>query len=268
MKPAIALLIVLALLAGCTQGNPQTVATGSESGGGETPTSPTPTTPPTTTSTAPPPREPTAPRVYVPFAAPDNVTIYQETAIVNGTADGGRLSYSADADAMPATIVHRDDGTWSLTIKVTPGHTNVTVYHEVSDTFDYEDIVITRLVQGTVQVDFRGVPGHVNRDDTVWIDVDAHASQSYYDDQPVAHPDYANVHDLMVTWTNVAEIPVVYKPDKNLGQQLMQIDGVGDPTVNSGAFWCYELNGASATLGITGQEFHAGDVVHWALGCV
>lgn len=227
----------------------------------------TSTSAPSSSSSSPASTPPSGPAAVAVSAS--GLTIYQETALVNGTAPPSTvLTYKADADAGAGSFQRRSDGTWTLTLKVSPGRTNVTVTDDDGTHAVSARLVVTRLVQGTVQVDFRGAPGHANHNDRVWIDVDAHASNGYYKGQPVPHPAYANVHDLLVTWTNATGVAVVYKPDSNFGQQLMQIDGVGDPTLNTSSFWCYNVNGSSAPLGITAMEFKPGDVVSWNLGGV
>ncbi|MES2155363.1 MAG: DUF4430 domain-containing protein [bacterium] len=222
-----------------------------------------PASPPVTSTNPPAPTSDT-----VAFSAPTNVTVHQGVAVINGTAPAGVLSFKADADAGPGAFTRGAGGSYALTLPVAAGQTNVTVTFDDGKVPTSHSLVVTRLVQGTMQVDFRGVPGHANRNDAVWIDVDGRASASYYQGQSVAHPSFANVHDLMVAWTAATDVPVVYKPHATFGQQVMQIDGVGDVTGNSAAFWCYKVNGSSNVLGITSQPFAPGDVVSWSLGSV
>jgi hypothetical protein len=158
------------------------------------------------------------------------------------------------------------DGAFTVQVPLQPG--NATFEATADDGTDTARAMMSlvRHAMGSVKVDYRNLPGHTARTDEVWFDPDSRPSLPYYEGQPVAHPAFANVHDLMVAWTAQTGVVVTYKPHASFGQQVMKIDDVGDPTMNTSLFWCYRYNGDLASMGITGQEFKHGDAVAWSLG--
>lgn len=190
------------------------------------------------------------------------------TLVVGGTVTGParvslRLVHNGTTTDLPPIEAA---GQWGATVEVPFGRSVLRAAADDGRTTATAETEIVRLSKGTMQVAFRGMPGHADRNDEVWFDPDSFPSLAHYEGQPVPHPGHANVHDLMVAWTAQTGVPVVYKPHASFGSQVMAIDGVGDATSTTSAFWCYEVDGASATMGITPQPFHDGIVVRWALG--
>jgi len=214
------------------------------------------------------PATPTTPLslTITPTARTRNATI-----TVSGTVShAAHLSFTLHHgnETMPVAPAIEANGPWTSTIEIPPGNSTLTVRADDGFATAQARTYLVRLAKGNVQVDFRSIPGHANRNDDVWFDPDSHLSASSYAGQSTPHPEFANVHDLMVAWTAQTGVPVVYKMHASLGAQVMQIDGVGDVTGNSAAFWCYQHNGASASMGITQQEFRGGDAVKWVLAPV
>ncbi|MCA1819461.1 MAG: hypothetical protein ABR562_06740 [Thermoplasmatota archaeon] len=188
------------------------------------------------------------------------------TVTVHGSlSHAAILSLDLSGTALPS--LHAA-GAWSTIVALPLGRSNLTVTADDGRGTATATARLVREAKGTMQVDFRGVPGHDAHDDAVWFDPDSFPAASYYEGQPVAHPAYADVHDLMAAWSAQTGVAVIYKAHPTFGQQVLQIDGVGDPTMNSAAFWCYKVDGTAAALGITEEEFHDGDVVSWSLGTV
>lgn len=192
-----------------------------------------------------------------------NETVFVQGEVTAASQLSFVLDHAGEKAVLPGMAA---DGVWGLEVVIPHGNSTLHVTADDGVTTATANASLVRLANGTVQVHFKGLPGHTDRNDEVWFDPDSAPSASHYVGQGVPHPGYANVHDLMVAWTSQTGVPVVYKPHSSFGSQVMQIDGVGDPTLHSSVFWCYTVNGATASLGITGQEFHPGDAVAWHLG--
>ncbi len=217
----------------------------------------------------------TAPPVHVVLNVPPRVATQNETAWVNGTATPGATVLPIDVHGSPAKATAGADGRFSLPLaSPVAGHRLRQLGAFLGSGAAYANLTVVRFAQATMQVHFGGYPGHTDRDDKVWYDPDGNASASMYAGKDLGHPNYADVHDLMVTWTNTTGVQVEYGYSSGLGFSVSRIDGAGVP-VNAPAglpsvqndYWCYDLNGASASKGITDQPLAPGDVVSWSLGC-
>lgn len=183
-----------------------------------------------------------------------------------------RLSGSVGVPAKVSVEARRDgerifaqsidaDGLWTLDVQGIPfGRSLVVVTADDGATTQRADLMLVRLAPATVAAEFTSaVPQRPAVNDTIWVDVDAFLSAPQYVGQPIEHPPFANVHDVMETWN--ATRPIAFSFHPSFGAGVESIDGHG-----ALSDWCYDVNGDSAPLGITGMEFHPGDVIEWH-GC-
>lgn len=242
MKPTLATLLLLAAaLAGCAQSTaPETTSSV-----------------PTATATDLPQEIELLVLTVNPPAATQN-----ETLTLTGTVSRA-AQVSVGAEKVQA------EGSWSLAVAVAFGRTNLTVLADDGTATASANITAIRLASATVEIHYNTL-GKQDTVDLVWYDPSAFASAVLYAGRDVAHPPHANVHDLMVTWTQATGVEVVYGYSNGIGFSVQSIDGVGTglgiPTLDN-SYWCYEYNGASADFGITSQELQPGDAVLWGLGC-
>ena len=240
MKPALALLAACALLfAGCATSSTTTTSENhDEAGHGQA-----------SSSTAPVPLLLTV----APLAATQNDTI-----TVKGTV-------SRAAQVSIGTVSAQATSAWNLVVPVEFGHSNLTVVADDGQASARLTVVAIRLASATMEVVYTAaVPPHPSSMHTVWYDPDGFASKSMYADKPRPHPGYANVHDVMVSWTEQTGTLVEYGYDDAFDFGVNAIDGVGNPlTASAPPYWGYEVNGATADLGITLQAVTAGDVISW-----
>jgi hypothetical protein len=199
--------------------------------------------------------------------APDRVETKGAVAYVNGTtAPGATVSVRGG----PGAPTMRPDGAWSYRIEPAYGRTNLTFSADDGHTTRQAKATVVRLASATFEAAYTmAVPPHASSSDLVWYDPDEHASASLYAEKGATHPAVASVHDLMVTWTRQTGTPVTYSHSTSFGFGVERIDGVGAPLSNgTPPYWCYKLNGASASLGITLQPVAPGDIVTWEFaGC-
>lgn len=177
----------------------------------------------------------------------------------------GTLDRAARVSVTGADPVDAPAGPWMVHVPLDFGQTNLTVTADDGSAAAQAQVVAIRLASATMQVVYTSaVPPHPASEHVVWYDPDAYASASMYADAGVEHPPIANVHDVMVTWTEQTGIPVEYGGPGSFGFGVNKIDGVGQPLTSSAPpYWGYEVNGETAPLGITSMEVHPGDVIHW-----
>lgn len=128
-------------------------------------------------------------------------------------------------------------------------------------------VTFVRLATATMRVTYTAYPVHADLEDIVVYDPDTLASAADYEGTATARAPEFTVHDLMALWTVQTGIAVVYSRSDSFGFGVEEIDGVGN-TLDAGdpPWWCYQLNGESADLGISLQQVAPGDVVTWDLG--
>lgn len=181
------------------------------------------------------------------------------------------LVTQADGEAGAATLVPAVEvaaGAWSLQVPLAPGRTNLTVTADTGRATAQATVQAVRLVAATFEARFTAAfPPHAPIQDEVWYDPDGRASAPLYADVDAEHPPYANVHDLMVTWTQQSGKAIEYDYFDGLGFSPSRIDGVGQPLTSSAPpYWCYQVNGETVDFGITLQPVQEGDVVTWEYG--
>jgi hypothetical protein len=200
--------------------------------------------------------------------APERVVAEGGSATVRGTVTpGALLGYRIGAQQRQVEVA--PDGSWSFTVEVAPGRTEAVLTADDGAGTARRTVQLVRLVTAQVQAEFRGYPGHPDRDDSVRFDPDALASAPAYEGRDLRHPDGATVHDLMVEWSALTGVEVTYAYSNGLGYSVASIDGVGSPVQNGilSSTWCYSVNGDSADRGISTMPVVEGDVVTWRLGC-
>ncbi|MEA3191180.1 MAG: hypothetical protein QOD77_1762 [Thermoplasmata archaeon] len=179
------------------------------------------------------------------------------TLVLAGTVDRAvRLTVTN------ATTADVPAGPWSVTVPLDYGQTPLRVLADDGKATAVRDVVAVRLASARVQAEFTAaIPQKAPLDDEVWLDIDAFLSAPDYDGKPIAHPPHANVHDVLVAWTQTGRA-VEFSFNDSFGFGVESIDGYG-----ALSDWCYDVNGASAPLGITGMAFQPGDEIAWH-GCV
>jgi hypothetical protein len=177
-----------------------------------------------------------------------------ETTTVTGSVNHPAL---VSIDGGPSLDVK--GGRWTLTTQKldfgrTPGVVRVDDgVHSVT-----ANVTFVRLASATISAEFASaVPPRAAIEDTFWFDVDAYLSAPQYEAAGIQHPPHANVHDAMVAWGHEVE----YSGPGDFGFGVESIEGHG-----ALSDWCYDINGASASLGITDMQFTPGDVIAWH-GC-
>ena len=214
---------------------------------------------------------------HVVISAPAVVVTQGDSATINGTATPGahiRPTTLHGIFGPLANVTAGADGKWSMILPATYGHRFYPIGAYLGTATALTNVTVIRLAQATMQVKFNGSPGHTDRDDKVWYDPAGNASASLYAGKDTSHPANAIVHDLMVTWSANGGLAIEYGYSNGLGFSVSRIDNAGLP-INAPAglpsvqndYWCYDLNGASASKGISTQELKPGDIVTWSLGC-
>lgn len=197
---------------------------------------------------------------------PAKATTAGETLLLNGT-----VSASATITFLPASLKIpslQATGAWQAKIPLAYGRTSVRVVASNDQSTAAQNVTLVRLAPIEVKVNYNMAPGHTARDDKLMLDLGDFSSASAYTGKDLAHPDFATAHDAMVAWTNTTKVQVSYEYSKGLGFSVSQIDGIGSPLAGAPVQpWCYNYNGASASLGISSQPIKAGDVIEWVLGC-
>ena len=177
----------------------------------------------------------------------------------------GTLDRAARVSVTGAAPVDAEAGPWMVHVPLEYGHSNLTVIADDGEATSTQQVVAIRLAQATMEVVYTAaVPPHAATTHTVWYDPGAFASAALYEEAGAEHPPIANVHDVMVTWTQQTGIAVEYGGPGSFGFGVDKIDGVGQPlTASAPPYWGYEVNGETAPLGITSMEVHPGDVIRW-----
>ena len=180
-----------------------------------------------------------------------------DMAMLTGTLDrAARLSVTG------AAPLDAKAGPWMVHVPLEFGQTPVRVVADDGLATAAQDVVLVRLAPATVRAEFRSaVPPRDPIDVALWVDVDGHLSAPQYEGKGIPHPPHANVHDVMAALA-AAGHPVEFSYHESFAFGVESIDGHG-----ALSDWCYTVNGESASLGITGQEFRPGDVIEWS-GCV
>jgi len=239
-----------------TASSPSPAATSPTSTG--TATSATGSSTPSTTSTS---------GTVLSLTAPAQVETRGTHLQVNGTVTPGALLAVRGGAGSPVVAA---DGTWTYALDPAFGETHLVF--TADDGHGALSVNVTAIRLASAQFDVKytaAVPPHAASSDTVWYDPDEQASKSMYLANGTTHPAGATVHDLMVTWTRQTGTHIAYSYSASLGFGVSFIDGVGQPlTAEAPPYWCYKLNGASASLGISTQTFAPGDDVTWEFaGC-
>lgn len=174
-----------------------------------------------------------------------------ESMLLEGTVDR-----AARISAGPLSV--DANGPWSIAVPLEFGQNPVLVIADDGKQTTKQEVVLVRLAPATMTADFTSaVPPRPSLNDTIWLDVDAFLSAPAYAGKTLAHPPHANVHDALVAWVQAGRA-VEFSYNANYGFGLESIEGHGALSE-----WCYDVNGESASLGITGQEFRPGDTIAW-----
>ncbi|HEX2066595.1 MAG TPA: DUF4430 domain-containing protein, partial [Candidatus Thermoplasmatota archaeon] len=213
------------------------------------------------------PLAPAASSAPLALEVPIRVETKEAAVFVNGTVTPGATVAVRGGPGAPTVGA---DGAWSYRIEPRPGRTNLTFTADDGRATRQANVTVVRLAAATLEVHYTmAVPPHPASSDLVWYDPDERAAAPLYDEKGVPHPPVASVHDLMVTWTRQTGIPVEYGHSASFGFSVLRIDGVGAPLSNgTPPYWCYDVNGESASLGITLQPVAPGDTIRWEFaGC-
>lgn len=189
----------------------------------------------------------------------------QDMLMLTGTVDRAARVSVTGADPVDAQA-----GEWMVHVPLPYGRTPLLVTADDGTASSQTQVVAIRLASATFEARFTmAVPPHPAISDLVWYDPDELASAALYNGTAAAHPPHANVHDLMVAWERQSGKTITYSDPSTFGFGVDEIDGVGQPLSSSAPpYWCYKLNGESASLGISAQELAPGDVVTWEYaGC-
>lgn len=189
-----------------------------------------------------------------------------ETATVTGSVNkDARVSL----DGGPS--IEAKAGRWSLT-------TQPLAYGQTATKLRVEDgvhsvvvnVTLVRLASGTFEAKYTAYPMHEDSRDVVWYDPGVLASLAMYDGKAAPRADAFSVHDFMVAWSAQTGRAVEYSYSESFGFGVNKIDGVGQPLDSSAPpYWCYKLDGTSASLGISLQPMEPGAVVTWEYaGCM
>lgn len=188
-------------------------------------------------------------------------TTQTDSVLVRGSVDAPTPVVVRASRAGSAPVEQRLDAVaaWEILMPLQIGHNLVEAF---TPSGGAANAIAVRLAEATVSAEFASaVPQRPPIEDTVWVDIDAFASAPEYAGKNLPHPPKANVHDVLVTWTAQTGTPVEYSYSESFGFGVESIDGHG-----ALSDWCYDVNGESAPLGITGMEFKPGDVISWH-GC-
>lgn len=127
--------------------------------------------------------------------------------------------------------------------------------------------VLNLPAPATIQIDYGSAAGAEPVNDSVWVDIVDYAATSQYDEQGAQHPDYVNIHDVMVSWEQQHGHEVEYSYNSGFNSfSVESIDGHGNGLAGSPPWWCYQVNGEYANQGISIQRFTPGDIIAWDLG--
>lgn len=183
-----------------------------------------------------------------------------ETATISGSVD---QPATISLDGGPSIEVAA--GRWNLTsppLAYGPNPTKLRIEDGVHAIV--RDVVFVRLANATINAVFTASPGREDLGHVVWFDPSRLASAPMYEGTDADRATTYSVHDLMVDWTTQTGTQVTYGGPGAFGFSVDAIDGVGQPLDSSlPPYWCYTLNGESATLGISLQTVAPGDVVVW-----
>jgi hypothetical protein len=201
------------------------------------------------------------------LAVPAVVTTRSQTAQLNGTTSpGAHLSFRGPQ----GVLAQAANGTWTYRVDVAYGRTNLTVVADDGHATRQANVTLVRLASLVFEAKYTmAVPPHPSSSDPVWYDPDERASATLYAQKGASHPPFANVHDVMVSWTRQTGLPVDYGFSDSLGFSVLKIDGVGAPLSSSAPpYWCYKVDGKSADLGITLEPATPGSTITWEFaGC-
>lgn len=183
-----------------------------------------------------------------------------ETATITGSVN---RPATVSIDGGPSIEV--EGGRWSLESSPLPyGQQVVRLRVEDGARSVVRDVLLVRLAMATMEAVFTASPDHEDLRHEVWYDPQRLASASMYEGTDAERATSYSVHDLMVDWTAQTGTAVEYGGPGAFGFSVDAIDGIGQPLDSSlPPYWCYKLNGESATLGISLQTVAPGDVVTW-----
>lgn len=148
------------------------------------------------------------------------------------------------------------------------GRTNVTITADDGINTVSESFMAVRLAPATFEVDYGAASSKAEVHDDLWLDIHAFHSASMYEQEGGEHPGFPNVHDVMVFWEQETGHVVEYGYSQGFQSfSVSRIDGEGNPlTASAPPYWCYDINGEPASLGITLEPFTPGDTIRWELG--
>jgi hypothetical protein len=149
------------------------------------------------------------------------------------------------------------------------GDNNLTLVADDGKDSEVAAVTAVRLAFGTFVAKYTAYPLHPDLTDVVWYDPDVRASAPMYDGKSAPRDPGFTVHDFMVDWTLQTGTPIEYGYSDSLGYSVTKIDGVGQPvTAEAPPYWCYKLDGTSASLGISLEPFKPGQTLTWEYaGC-
>ena len=199
------------------------------------------------------------------------------------TVDAGTVA--TQADALPVNITvgrpalvqvsagdfsfeHEAEASVVVAVALGYGRTNVTITADDGTSTARETFVAVRLAPATFEVDYGVASSKAEIQDELWLDIHAFHSAALYTQQGGDHPGFANVHDVMVFWEQDKGHTVEYGYSEGFQSfSVSRVDGEGNPlTASAPPYWCYDINGEAASLGITLEPFTPGDTIRWELG--
>ena len=256
-----ALLLTAALFAGCSDGK----GSDTDDGATATPTMNDGTTLPGGTTPAG-TSVPAAPGLTANGIPP----FPEATAILTGTVTGeALLTFELrDGDAVTDLGSLEASGDWSFEVAAPYGESEVGIFADNGYGTAETAVGLVRLAGYTVAVAYTGYPDESDSEDTVLMDPDAFPSAPLYAEQGAQHAGVPVVHDLLVAWEEATGNEVDYGWSTELqGYSVSYINGAGNPVDSAlPPWWCYTVNGETASLGISLQEVAPGDSVEWVLG--
>jgi hypothetical protein len=183
-----------------------------------------------------------------------------QTAVLTGS-----VNHPATVSIDGGPSIEAEAGRWSLgSGPLAYGQNPARVRIEDGVHSVVRDVVFVRLSQATLEAVFTASPDHDTISSEVWYDPSHLASAAMYEGSDVERATTYTVHDLMVDWTAQTGTVVEYGGPGAFGFSVESIDGIGQPLDSSlPPYWCYTVNGESASLGISLQTVAPGDVVTW-----
>jgi hypothetical protein len=159
---------------------------------------------------------------------------------------------------------------WTLQLPYGRRALNVTVEADGFTATDGRSLV--RLAPTALTIDYCTFhPDHAGQrtvnEYEYWIDVDSRPSTPLYDEVGAEHADAFTAHDQLYVFEQETSTPVDVEYSESLSGFFVEyIDGAGNPASSDAPpYWLYEVNGESASMGMSLQALRPGDAVRWIL---